>query len=440
MRILTIVDGLGPGGTERVAQNCAVAYARAGHESAVLAYSGGGAREAPIRAGGVEVFVGGPGTAGIRAAIGRARDWRPDVVHAHRPGRGDGLGSLVRELETTARLPVVETSHFGRADFSADRHRIDVHVQVSSWCMWQWRRWTSWQRPRPIGVIVPHMVHGGSFFPDDRERAMAFRDAHGIPRDATLFGRVGQSYDTYFPDALFEAFSRAAEPDERMWLAAVGAPECVDLQIARLKPGVRARVRRVAFLSGDEALRACYSAFDAFLHVTRIGESFGLVLCESMLCGVPVVTMATPVKGNAQVEVVGHERGGLVAADVPAVARCMKRLADDPRLASDLGQRGREWVLRELDPSRITGMLLTVLRLALEHRDRSALQRSLAAHPELRQAVGDAEVRALLRRMEGRIGVSQRVTMRLATNPALYRAYEKLRWSGAATGTFRKHQ
>jgi hypothetical protein len=283
------------------------------------------------------------------------------------------------------------------------------------------------------------MVRGDAFFPVERGRALEFRDAHGIPRDAVLFGRLGQAFDVYFPEELFRAFALAAETDERMWLAVVGAPDSVESRIAALKPSVAARVKRIGFIHGDEALRACYSALDAFLHVTRIGETFGLVLCESMLCGTPVITLATPAKGNAQVEVVGDERGGLVAADVPAVARCMARLAGDPGLASELGARGREWVARELNPERVTRMLLTVLELAAGAPDRGALERGLAAHPELRQDVPGAAIRGLMEDMEGRAGLKQRLLMRAATNPVLYRLYDRLRRPAHERGKFARH-
>ena len=60
---------------------------------------------------------------------------------------------------------------------------------------------------------------------------------------------------------------------------------------------------------------------DGFLHVSRIGESFGMVLCEAMLCGVPVVTLSTPLKDNSQLEVVGPRRGRAGGADAGGGAR-----------------------------------------------------------------------------------------------------------------------
>jgi glycosyltransferase involved in cell wall biosynthesis len=440
MRILTIVNQLTPGGTERVAQNCAIAYAQAGHDSAVLAYSEGGPRVEPLRQAGVTVFVGGPDADGTRAAVAQARDWNADVAHVHRPGGTDSLGALLRSLEVSGRrLPIVETSHFARADYSRDHALVDVHIQISRWCMWQWQRWSMGQRPRPLGVLIPHMVRPDAFFRAPADDAARFRADHGIPADTIVLGRLGQSFDLSFPPALFDAFGRAAARDRRLHLVLVGAPDSVKPRIDSLPPDVAGRITRVAFLHGDESLRACYSALDAFLHVTAIGETFGLVLCESMLCEVPVITLATPTKGNSQAEVVGHNRGGLVAADVPSVVMAIELLARDPALARRLGRQGAQWVRRELDPQRITARLLTVLELAARGLPRPDLAAALARHADIPTRVAGSEIASLLRNMIGRVRLRDRIVMQTVANPLLYRVYDRLRRSESERRKFAGH-
>jgi hypothetical protein len=50
--------------------------------------------------------------------------------------------------------------------------------------------------------------------------------------------------------------------------------------------------------------------------MSKIGESFGFVLAEALLCGCPVVTLSTPFKDNAQFEVVGDKIGGYCSTSV----------------------------------------------------------------------------------------------------------------------------
>jgi hypothetical protein len=100
-------------------------------------------------------------------------------------------------------------------------------------------------------------------------------------------------------------------------------------------------------LEGDAELVAAYSAMDVFGHAAAQGESFGYVLTEAMLCEVPVVTLSTPWGDNAQVEVVGHGVGGLVAANSRAFRQLMDRLVMDPDLRAALGAQGRSKVHRQ---------------------------------------------------------------------------------------------
>src|SRR4030095_1444564 len=119
MRILTIAKELGPGGTERAAQNCTRAYRAAGHEVAVLGIDKGGSRAEAMQAEGIPVWIGGYSPAEVDAAVVQAAAWQPQFVHIHRTGHADAVSaSALRRLREAAanRLPVIETNHFSRSD------------------------------------------------------------------------------------------------------------------------------------------------------------------------------------------------------------------------------------------------------------------------------------------------------------------------------------
>ena len=88
-----------------------------------------------------------------------------------------------------------------------------------------------------------------------------------------------------------------------------------------------------------------YSSLDCFLHAARIGESFGMVLAEAMLCGCPVVTASRPFKDNSQVEVVGHLKGGVVARSAKSLATALRAFRFDPGIRQQLQSNLRQWVL-----------------------------------------------------------------------------------------------
>ncbi len=55
-------------------------------------------------------------------------------------------------------------------------------------------------------------------------------------------------------------------------------------------------IRTIDFIKGDKALTDFYSSIDVFVHISAIGESFGYVLTEAMICGCPVITLARLLK------------------------------------------------------------------------------------------------------------------------------------------------
>ena len=424
-RILTIVQDLGPGGTQRSAENNAIAYRSAGRGSAVLARFRGGDRAQRIGEAGCPVFIADPEKGETDPAlIEQIAAWNPSVIQFHRHGHTEpSCGALLRAIaqQMGHRVPTAELSHFGRCDRSADRFLFDVHMQLSGECLRRWRNWTRGLRPGPVGVTVPHMVDTERFFEASPGEAGAFREAHGIPRDAFVFVRVGQPHPYKWTGAVVDAFGSIAGELPDAWLVLVGAPGAVVRRVEGLPGAVRERVVLIEFLNGDEALRACYTASDLFVLTSCVGETFGLVLAESMACGTPCLTVSTPTKDNSQGGVVGHDDAGVVLASESLLAGEMLSLARDRSRLSRLASRARARVLERFHRDTVIDDALFVLDATARHAgDPDALRAVLGARAHL---MPDART---LRRDGGMIGshtVKDRVVSWAKETPMVYRVF-----------------
>ena len=160
---------------------------------------------------------------------------------------------------------------------------------------------------------------------------------------------------------------------------------------------------------------------DGFLHLSRIGESFGMVLCEAMLCGVPVVTLSTPLKDNSQLEVVGHGVGGLVALTPEAVPDAMAALIADAELRARVLAGGADWVRGRFGVERVS-------------REAMAIYAGLLSGAPVERQVPDAGWLAAMRArgLGRRPGMADGLAFRLLHMPAVYRAYLALARGGAA--------
>lgn len=427
--ILTVVCDLDVGGTQRYAQNCAVWYARNGLRSTVLGYRAGGVREQALRDAGCRVVIS-PSPDRLDAALRDALDPGTDVVHIQRPGAADPEWTpILRTVrDHTGRngarpARVMETSHFARADHTDDRRLIDLHIHLSRWCHWKWTRWSSDLSPRPVGITLPLMVDAAPFYPEPADKRAAARAAAGIPADAFVFGRIGQASMAKWSPVIFDAFAPVAQAHPNAWLVLVCAPPEMEDAARPLPAGVRERVRFMPKVVGDDALRSMYTMFDVFLHAAQIGESFGMVLAESMLCQVPVISQSVPEKDNSQPEVVGHNRGGLIVYSAADMARAMTELMTDPQRRALMGEQGRAWVLKEYAPERIGSSLLKAVDALCRTTTPDQLRAELAREGLQTGAPDAGEVRRRLRDAIGAPTLKQRLLMELVHQPKIYRLY-----------------
>ncbi|MEM6554176.1 MAG: glycosyltransferase [Planctomycetota bacterium] len=331
---------------------------------------------------------------------------------------------LLRRLRKPDRR-VVETNVFGRADRSDGARLIDAHFQLSRWCLWRWEKWAG--RNASPGVLVPYPVENDHFARPPEEVIRAFRaDRLGVPDDALVIGRIGQRMDGKWHPSLISAFATLTRHDHRVHLATIGMPEQCRGLLAQQDDEVRSRAIDIGFIDDDGLLAAAYAAMDVFVHAAVIGESFGYVLAESMLCETPVVAASRPHKDNSQIEVVGHGVGGLITRSTAGLAGATRTLLDDPDRRRDLGRRGRASVIERFDAEVVTRTALRVADHVVASNNPDTLRRRLADDNALVSRVGDGEVRALLEPLVGPGSIREKALMTAVVTPGLHRLRQKL--------------
>lgn len=344
MRILTIVADLGKGGTQRAAQNFALAYKQLGHDSRVISTRAGGVRFQELLSQNLRPWIGmaSPTLTEIKA-------WSPEVLHIHSQGPTQAEVDLL--LDTCLPATVVETNVFSRP--SPWVSHVDLSFQLTTWCHWLYAERTNHAAP---AAVVPNPINTASFRRSTHEKITAFRTKYGIDAGDILLGRVGQSHEAKWSPLLLHAFEMLRDDRLPAKLMVVNPPPSVITHCSQSRHA--SHILIVDEVIGDTNLNVLYSAFDIFVHAADLGESFGLALAESLLCETPVVTLSTPWNDNSQCEVVRHELGGFVATTPPGFISAVRTLALQPVARRALGSAGRQHILRNFDSLKVAQMAI----------------------------------------------------------------------------------
>lgn len=347
MRILTITPSLGLGGTERAAQNFSIGYRRHGQDVTVLNHGRVGPREAPLMDAGIRVVNLADQFAGALKSLDAERF---DVVHIHREGRrNDRETDLLRWARPRARL-IAETNVFFARDYGEASHWIDLHLQLAAINQLKWLR----RGGEGLSAVVPNPVDVDDYPLPRPEAIQAFRTAHRISIGDFVFGRVGQPLMGKWDPCIVPAFAALAVRHPQIHLLLVGASPDVVERVQGLPQALRTRVTLLETLENSVHLGLAYGAMDGFLHAARQGESFGYVLTEALLYGLPVITVSRPHRDNAQTEVIRHGVDGYVVRSRAYLREAMERLLMDTDLCVSVRQRGRRGVIERFGIEKVT--------------------------------------------------------------------------------------
>jgi len=361
-RIIHLIDTGGPGGAETVFAQVATGLPHFGYESAAVV-SRDAWLAARLRQGGLEPrFLAAKGSLNLgylKALVGLIRAEQPSLLITHLLGPAV-YGSLAGLLTATPVIAVLHgqsdlgpTERFRAAKTAIIRRGVQTVVFVSD----QLRRDLA---PR-LGldesrcVIIPNGV--------DVERIASaspapIRSELGLPRDAFLFGAVGNVRRPKAYDALLRAARLAVDQEPRLRFIIAG-DTAVPLYGELL--ALRAQLKLddiVHFLGLRPDVPAVLKALDAYV-LTSTTEGFSIACCEAMAAGVPV--LATSSGGPEQILDNGRCGALVPAGDSAALAKGLLLLARSKEERLRLAEAGR---IRVIERYGIDTMLGEYARLA----------------------------------------------------------------------------
>jgi len=420
MKVLTLVHNLDIGGIQRDAQNYAISIKKKGYLSFVCALTGG-YRERFLREESIPVTL--LDEDGFKKSIQKIKNWSPDIIHIHHHGTtlNTFFRKIIHELrKTNEQLIVIEKNVFSVPNYK-DLHLFDVHIVLSKWMLWKWNKWTNGWDNRNVSVVIPNMVDENEFYPIEAMQKQEIRNQLGISKDDFVFGRIGQPVGSKWSEVIFKAFKQIALEDEKVKMLLIGVPDRFKQLIRNYDEKVQNKFIVLDTVQGDDLLRKYYGAMDVFVHAAEIGESFGNVISESMLCETPVITLSTPVRSNTQVELVGHNIGGLVAGNMHQFYSHMKTLLHSEEKVHLLGKNARQRIVDGYSIEKVEGMYISLLENLNRNGQFNFEESNLVATIDRKYPT------KLLYKNDIEYSYADLLKMAIVSNRFIYRIYKKYR-------------
>lgn len=370
MRVLHIYKDYPPvlGGIENHLELLAEGLAARGHEVTVLV-SGRGPRTTVSERRGVRLVAAGrlgtvastPLSPALPLLLARER---PELVHLHHPHPpGDAAALLAARgapLVVSYHSDIVRQRRLGAAIAPLVRGTLRRAARIIATS-------PAYIRSSPFLApvasrcrVVPYGVPVEEFGRADPGLVAELRARH--PGPVVLF--VGQLRYYKGADRLVRAMALVPPPARAVIVGADATVRRAELEALAAALGVADRVHFAGEQSGA-ALRAHYHAADVLaLPSVERSEAFGIVQVEAQAAGLPVVCTEL---GTGTSYVTRHGETGIVVPpdDVPALARALRALVENPPLARAMGAAGRARACAEFRLERMLDRVEAVYAEAL---------------------------------------------------------------------------
>ncbi|HKP45003.1 MAG TPA: glycosyltransferase family 4 protein [Pyrinomonadaceae bacterium] len=183
-------------------------------------------------------------------------------------------------------------------------------------------------------IVVRHLGIDTTRFRPNKQQREQLAKQFGVEAGEMILSTVSYLRPIKNPQLIVQACGELAKRGTRAHLFVAGDGEMLEeLQQLSAELGISDRAHWLGLVPDPTSL---LQASDAFLLAT-VGEAFGLVLAESMACGVPVVGA----RAGAISEVVAHGETGVLVDpwSAHALANGIETLAMDPALHSRMAKQ-----------------------------------------------------------------------------------------------------
>lgn len=351
IRIIEAVNQLGLGGTEYALQLYSKFLNKTHFDVTVVSLLEGGPRVQLIEDLGIRVMV----LNGDMNKFGELLK-ETDVLHWH--GNGILEPDLYQTIKANKPNLVIQTNVFGffeNATYDVFDYDLFISKMILVRRMKLDRKLKNKFEDRRKVLPYPVDVDFLSKQLPEQTALSAFKKQRNLD-GFFIVGRIGRADDHKFDLITLDGFKIFAEQVNHARFLLLGATPKMIAHAQEI--GITDRLIVCENTSDLQELLYYYKTIDIFLAASAIGESFGMVIAEAMTSGTPVLTISTEDRDNAQIELVDHQKTGIVTQnDRYQIAEALQYLYEDTAARTRLSSASREKIVTAYKAQNIVGSL-----------------------------------------------------------------------------------
>lgn len=364
IRVIECANQLGLGGTEYALQLYCKYFDKDTFDVTAVALQSGGARVGLIEALGIKVLV-------LNGDLDRFKQLLKDADVLHWHGAGDVDDALFKLIRENKPKIVIQTNVFGYYKKSPLYDVIDYDLFISKMIIV--RRmvedgftYESKRKVLPYPVDID-FLNSEDIAPSNDE-IIKFKAENNLT-DCFVVGRIGRADDHKFDMITLAAFKEYGKFNPGSKFLLVGAT--ANMIAYAKKIDVYHKLVMLDNTSNINTLLIYYKAMDVFLAASNIGESFGMVIAEAMSSGTPVVTISTPDRDNAQIELVDNMQTGIVVPRIKEkIALALNEISSNKTLANRLSNQSKKKIFNSYRAPNIVNSLEQLILKKLGYIDK----------------------------------------------------------------------
>lgn len=348
LNVLLTTTSLGIGCTEKTVQIFAKYLDKELFNVSICCLDKGGLRESIIKEYGIPVFIMNNDIAKFKELLNKIQF---HILH---------VNTLPFEFIEYARalVPIIiETSVFGYYNvFEFQEKYIDKILFVSKMIASRYRKKMSltYDKMEILSDVIYNPIDLETVESDVQLTPDQFRNELGIKSDAFVIGKIGRKDRTKWSNFLIDSIKLLQRKYKNFKVILVGAPSEIINEIKRAKLGdFFILINQIS----EEKLKIFYKTIDCLVHSSKIGESFGCTLAEAMALQKPVIVNSTPIRDNAQIEVVDNNKTGFVVLYPETCVQAILRIINNRDLRIELGKNGFQKVNDQFNAKVLTKYL-----------------------------------------------------------------------------------